>query len=182
MNNETAYLAGGSFWGMQYHLRRLDGVIFTRTGYTGGSFQHATYRNHPGHAQAVEVVFDNSRIDYRAVLEFFFQIHDSTTLNQQGEDVGDEFRSAIFYCGQAQKIIATQTLIDMELSGLWPGPIVTEVTKAGVFWIAERTHQDYLDRITGGYNCHFVRSHWRLPALGHSCLKTGYKEALLIEP
>lgn len=159
---ETAYLAGGSFWGMQYHLKRLPGVIFTRVGYTGGRSINANYRHHNGHVQAVEVVFDQSQTTYRTLLEYFFQIHDPTTPNCQGEDSGDEYRSAIFYISQAQKIIATQTIYDVERSGLWPGPIVTDLKFASDFWVAESTHQDYLDRIPDGHNNHFVRPNWHL--------------------
>ena len=163
MTTERAILAGGCFWGAQDLLRRYDGVVSTRVGYTGGSNAYATYRNHPGHAEAVEIVFDPARIGYRQLLEFFFQIHDPTTPNRQGNDVGSSYRSAIFYTSDAQKRIAEDTIADVEASGLWPGKVVTEVVAAGDFWEAEPEHQDYLLRNPGGYTCHFVRPGWKLP-------------------
>jgi peptide-methionine (S)-S-oxide reductase len=163
MTEEIAVLAGGCFWGVQDLIRRQDGVLSTRVGYTGGTNSHPTYRNHPGHAEAVEIVFDPARVSYRQLLELFFQIHDPTTRNRQGNDVGTSYRSAIFYSGDEQKRIAEQTIADVDASGLWPGKVVTEVVPAGDFWEAEREHQNYLERNPGGYTCHFVRPGWRLP-------------------
>ena len=162
-NTETAILAGGCFWGAQELLRHRDGVISTRVGYTGGVNDHPTYGNHPGHAEAVEIVFDPERISYRDLLEFFFQIHDPTTKNRQGNDVGTSYRSAIFYVDDAQRRIAEDTIADVDASGLWPGKVVTEVAPAGPFWEAEPEHQDYLQRKPYGYTCHFVRPGWKLP-------------------
>jgi peptide-methionine (S)-S-oxide reductase len=164
MTAERAILAGGCFWGMQELIRRYDGVLSTRAGYTGGSVPNATYRNHGSHAEAVEVIFDPARISYRRILEFFFQIHDPTTSNRQGNDVGSSYRSAIFYTSYEQKSIAEDTIADVEASGLWPGKVVTEVVPAGDFWEAEPEHQDYLQRNPGGYTCHFPRPNWKLPA------------------
>ena len=163
MTEERAVLAGGCFWGAQDLIRRYDGVLSTRVGYTGGTNSHATYRNHPGHAEAVEIIFDPARVSYRQILEFFFQIHDPTTRNRQGNDVGTSYRSAIFYTSDEQKRIAEDTIADVDASGLWPGTVVTEVVPAGDFWEAEPEHQDYLQRYPGGYTCHFVRPHWKLP-------------------
>ena len=160
---ETAVLAGGCFWGMQDLLREKDGVLSTRVGYTGGQNERPTYRNHPGHAEAVEIVFDPQRITYREVLEFFFQVHDPTTLNRQGNDIGASYRSAIFYRDEQQRDIANATIDDVEASGLWPGKVVTEVTPAGTFWEAEPEHQDYLIKHPHGYTCHYVRPQWQLP-------------------
>ncbi len=160
---ETAILAGGCFWGVQDLLRRYPGVLKTRVGYTGGDVANATYRNHRGHAEAIEIVFDPDLISFRRVLEFFFQIHDPTTLNRQGNDQGDSYRSAIFYTDEAQKRVALDTIADVDASGLWPGKVVTEVTPAGAFWEAEPEHQDYLERIPYGYTCHFIRPNWKLP-------------------
>jgi peptide-methionine (S)-S-oxide reductase len=143
-------------------IRRYDGVISTRVGYTGGDMPNATYRNHGSHAEAIEIIFDPLKISYRTLLEFFFQIHDPTTLNRQGGDVGASYRSAIFYTTDEQKRIAEDTIADVDASGLWPGKVVTEVTSAGAFWEAEPEHQDYLERYPGGYTCHFVRPGWRL--------------------
>lgn len=162
-NTETAILAGGCFWGAQELLRKRDGVISTRVGYTGGENANATYRNHPGHAEAVEVIFDPDRISYRDILEFFFQIHDPTTLNRQGNDIGTSYRSAIFYLDDEQRRIAEETIADVEASGRWPGKVVTEVAPAGPFWEAEPEHQDYLENYPNGYTCHFVRPDWVLP-------------------
>ena len=162
-NTETAILAGGCFWGVEELLRHREGVISTRVGYTGGQNDHPTYGNHPGHAEAVEIVFDPERISYRDILEFFFQIHDPSTRNRQGNDVGSSYRSAIFYLTEAQKQTAEDTIADVEASGLWPGKVVTEVTAAGPFWEAEPEHQDYLERYPNGYTCHFVRPGWKLP-------------------
>ncbi|HEY2708929.1 MAG TPA: peptide-methionine (S)-S-oxide reductase MsrA [Caulobacteraceae bacterium] len=160
---ETAILAGGCFWGVQDLIRKQPGVIATRVGYTGGEVQNATYRNHRGHAEAIEIVFDPAVIGFRRLLEFFFQIHDPTTLNRQGNDLGDSYRSAIFFTSDEQKRVALDTIADVEASGLWPGKVVTEVTPAGDFWQAEPEHQDYLQRIPDGYTCHWVRPGWRLP-------------------
>lgn len=162
-NSERAVLAGGCFWGMQELIRHKDGVITTRVGYSGGDVPNATYRNHGTHAEAVEIVFDPSRISYRDILEFFFQIHDPTTKNRQGNDVGMSYRSAIYYENEAQKAVALDTIKDVEASGLWPGKVVTEVAPVGPFWQAEPEHQDYLQRIPNGYTCHFVRPGWKLP-------------------
>ena len=156
-------LAGGCFWGMQDLIRKMDGVISTRVGYTGGDVPNATYRNHGTHAEAIEIVFDPARISYRKLLEFFFQIHDPTTRNRQGNDVGMSYRSAIYYTSDEQKRVAEDTIADVEASGLWPGKVVTEVAPAGPFWEAEPEHQDYLERIPNGYTCHFVRPGWKLP-------------------
>src|SRR5881275_3232681 len=163
MSNETAILAGGCFWGMQDLLRRYPGVISTRVGYSGGDVPNATYRNHGTHAEAIEIVFDPAKLSYRTLLEFFFQIHDPTTPNRQGGDVGRSYRSAIFYTSEAQKRIAEDTIADVNASGLWPGRVVTELAPAGPFWEAEPEHQDYLERYPRGYTCHFVRPGWRLP-------------------
>jgi peptide-methionine (S)-S-oxide reductase len=160
---ETAILAGGCFWGMQDLLRRYPGVLSTRVGYTGGDVANATYRNHGTHAEAIEIVFDPSQMDYRQVLEFFFQIHDPTTRNRQGNDLGMSYRSAIFYLNDRQKQIAEDTVADVEASGLWPGKVVTEIAPAGPFWEAEPEHQDYLERFPDGYTCHFIRPDWKLP-------------------
>lgn len=160
---ETAILAGGCFWGMQDLIRRLPGVISTRVGYTGGDVANATYRNHGTHAEGIEVVFDPARLSYRQLLEFFFQIHDPTTPNRQGNDLGPSYRSGIYYLSAAQKAEAERTIADVNASGLWPGPVVTEVKAAGPFWEAEPEHQDYLERYPNGYTCHFPRPGWRLP-------------------
>jgi peptide-methionine (S)-S-oxide reductase len=163
MNTERAILAGGCFWGVQDLLRRYDGVISTRVGYSGGNTPNATYRNHGAHAEAVEIIFDPARISYRKLLEFFFQIHDPTTRDRQGNDVGSSYRSAIFYTSDEQRRVAEDTIADVEASGLWPGKVVTEVKPAGPFWQAEEEHQDYLLKYPDGYTCHFVRPGWTLP-------------------
>jgi peptide-methionine (S)-S-oxide reductase len=163
MTTETAILAGGCFWGVQDLLRRYPGVLKTRVGYSGGDVPNATYRNHGTHAEAIEIVFDPAVISYRRILEFFFQIHDPTTLNRQGNDIGLSYRSAIFYTNDAQKQVAEETIEDVDASGLWPGKVVTEVAPAGPFWEAEPEHQDYLERIPNGYTCHFIRPGWTLP-------------------
>ena len=163
MTEERAMLAGGCFWGMQDMLRRYPGVISTRVGYTGGDVSNATYRNHGTHAEAIEIIFDPAKISYRSLLEFFFQIHDPTTLNRQGNDVGTSYRSAIFYTSDEQRRVAEDTIADVEASGLWPGKHVTEVVPAGDFWEAESEHQDYLERSPNGYTCHFIRPNWKLP-------------------
>jgi peptide-methionine (S)-S-oxide reductase len=164
MSTETAILAGGCFWGMQALLRQYPGVISTRVGYTGGNVANATYRNHGTHAEAIEIVFDPQKVSYRKLLEFFFQIHDPTTLNRQGNDRGTSYRSAIFYTSEEQERIARDTIADVEASGLWPRKVVTEVIPAGDFWEAEPEHQDYLERYPDGYTCHFVRPEWKLPS------------------
>jgi peptide-methionine (S)-S-oxide reductase len=160
---ETAILAGGCFWGMEELVRRIPGVLSTRVGYTGGDVPNATYRNHGTHAEALEVVFDPSRISFRQILEFFFQIHDPTTANRQGNDRGPSYRSGIYYLGDEQKRVAEETVADVDASGLWPGKAVTEIVPAGPFWEAEPEHQDYLERNPGGYTCHFIRPGWKLP-------------------
>ena len=163
MTTERAVLAGGCFWGMQDLIRRYKGVISTRVGYSGGDVPNATYRNHGTHAEAIEIIFDPSKISYREILEFFFQIHDPSTRNRQGNDLGPSYRSAIFYTSEDQKRVALDTIADVDASGLWPGKVVTEVAPAGDFWQAEPEHQDYLERIPNGYTCHFVRPNWKLP-------------------
>ncbi len=163
MTTERAVLAGGCFWGMQDLIRRLDGVVSTRVGYSGGDVPNATYRHHGSHAEAIEIEFDPARISYRTLLEFFFQIHDPSTLNRQGNDRGSSYRSAIFYTSEEQKRIAEDTIADVGASGLWPGKVVTEVAPAGDFWEAEPEHQDYLERYPDGYTCHFIRPDWKLP-------------------
>ncbi len=163
MNTETAVLAGGCFWGMQELIRKYSGVVSTRVGYSGGDVANATYRQHGSHAEAIEIVFDPDRIDFRTLLEFFFQIHDPTTENRQGNDTGASYRSAIYYTSEAQKRVAEETIADVEASGLWPGNVVTELAPAGPFWQAEPEHQDYLERVPNGYTCHFVRPGWKLP-------------------
>jgi peptide-methionine (S)-S-oxide reductase len=163
MTKERVLLAGGCFWGVQDLFRRYDGVLSTRVGYTGGNTPNATYRNHGAHAEAVEIIFDPARISYRQILEFFFQIHDPSTRNRQGNDVGASYRSAIFYTTEEQRRIAEDTIADVDASELWPGKVVTEVVPAGDFWEAEPEHQDYLLRNPGGYTCHFVRRNWTLP-------------------
>jgi peptide-methionine (S)-S-oxide reductase len=160
---DTAILAGGCFWGVQELLRQRDGVISTRVGYTGGENEDPTYGNHPGHAEAVEIVFDPERISYRDILEFFFQIHDPTTKDRQGNDIGRSYRSAIFYTSDEQERVARDTIADVDASGLWPGNVVTEVAPAGDFWEAEEEHQDYLQKRPYGYTCHYVRPGWVLP-------------------
>jgi peptide-methionine (S)-S-oxide reductase len=160
---ETAILAGGCFWGMQDLIRKQPGVISTRVGYTGGDVPNATYRNHGSHAEAIDIVFDPDRLSYRDLLEFFFQVHDPTTRNRQGNDIGTSYRSAIFYLDDVQKRTAEDTIADVDASGLWPGKVVTEVAPAGPFWEAEPEHQDYLERYPYGYTCHFVRPDWKLP-------------------
>jgi peptide-methionine (S)-S-oxide reductase len=163
ISTERAVLAGGCFWGVQDLLRRYPGVISTRVGYTGGDVRNATYHNHGSHAEGVEIVFDPQKISYRKLLELFFQIHDPTTLNRQGNDRGTSYRSAIFYTSDEQKRIALETIADVEASGLWPGKVVTEVAPVGDFWEAEPEHQDYLENNPGGYTCHFIRPNWKLP-------------------
>ena len=161
---EKAILAGGCFWGAQQLLRRRAGVISTRVGYSGGEIANATYRHHGNHAESVEIVFDPTLISYREVLEFFFQIHDPSTRDRQGNDRGASYRSAIFYSSDEQKRVAEDTIADVDASGIWPGTVVTEVTAAGAFWEAEEEHQDYLEKYPSGYTCHFVRPGWTLPS------------------
>lgn len=163
MTTETAILAGGCFWGVQDLIRKQPGVVSTRVGYAGGDVPDATYRNHGTHAEAVEIVFDPAVTNYRVVLEFFFQIHDPTTRNRQGNDVGASYRSLVLYTDAEQKSVAEETIADVEMPGLWPGKVVTELAPFQVFWEAEGEHQDYLERIPNGYTCHFVRPGWKLP-------------------
>ena len=163
MSTERAILAGGCFWGVQDLVRRQPGVISTRVGYSGGEVPNATYRNHGNHAEAIEIIFDPAQTTYRDVLAFFFQIHDPTTRNRQGNDVGMSYRSAIYYTSDAQKRVAEETIADVEASGLWPGKVVTEVEPVGDFWEAEEEHQDYLEKLPNGYTCHYVRPGWVLP-------------------
>jgi peptide-methionine (S)-S-oxide reductase len=163
MDKERAVLAGGCFWGVQDLLRRQNGVVSTRVGYTGGAVQNATYTHHDGHAEAVEIVFDPLRISFRQLLEIFFQIHDPSTRNRQGNDIGSSYRSAIFYTSEEQKRVGEDTIADVDASGIWPRKLVTEVVPASDFWEAEPEHQDYLLRNPDGYTCHFVRPHWQLP-------------------
>ena len=160
---ERAVLAGGCFWGMQDLIRRLPGVISTRVGYTGGDVPNATYRDHGSHAEGIEVIFDPSLLSYRRLLEFFFQIHDPTTPNRQGNDLGPSYRSAIYYADDGQKRVAEETVADIDASGLWPGRVATEIEPVGDFWQAEPEHQDYLERFPNGYTCHFPRPDWVLP-------------------
>jgi peptide-methionine (S)-S-oxide reductase len=162
-NYSKAVLAGGCFWGMQDLIRRQPGVISTRVGYTGGETPNATYRNHGAHAEAIEITYDPQHTDYRSLLEFFFGIHDPTTKNKQGNDVGTSYRSAVFYVDEEQKRVAVDTIADVEASGIWPGKVVTEVGPAGDFWEAEPEHQDYLERYPSGYTCHYIRPGWTLP-------------------
>jgi peptide-methionine (S)-S-oxide reductase len=162
-STERAILAGGCFWGMQDLIRKMPGVLSTRVGYSGGDVPNATYRNHGTHAEAIEIVFDPKIVSYRTLLEFFFQIHDPTTRNRQGNDTGTSYRSGIYYTSAEQKRIAEDTIADVEVSGLWPGKVVTEVAPAGPFWEAEPEHQDYLEKYPDGYTCHFVRPNWKLP-------------------
>jgi peptide-methionine (S)-S-oxide reductase len=163
VNTEKAILAGGCFWGMEDLFRKQPGVISTRVGYSGGDVKNATYRNHGTHAESIEVIFDPTKTDFRKMLEFFFQIHDPTTLNRQGNDRGASYRSAIFYTNDEQKRVALDTIEDVDAAGLWPGKVVTEVKAAGDFWEAEPEHQDYLVRNPGGYTCHYPRKGWVLP-------------------
>jgi peptide-methionine (S)-S-oxide reductase len=167
MSTERAVLAGGCFWGMQDLIRKLPGVVSTRVGYSGGAVRNATYRNHGNHAEAIEIIFDPARMSFRRLLEFFFQIHDPTTRNRQGNDLGPSYRSAIFYTSPEQKAVAEDTIADVNASGLWPGKVVTEVSPVGDFWEAEPEHQDYLERIPNGYTCHFIRPGWTLPRRAH---------------
>ena len=164
MANERAVLAGGCFWGMQDLIRKREGIISTRVGYTGGEVPNATYRNHGNHAEGIEIIFDNEVTTYRDILAFFFQIHDPSTPNRQGNDMGASYRSAIYYVSDDQHEVAKQTIIDVDASGLWPGKVVTEVAPVGDFWEAEPEHQDYLETRPNGYTCHFARPDWVLPS------------------
>ncbi|WP_300010783.1 peptide-methionine (S)-S-oxide reductase MsrA [uncultured Roseobacter sp.] len=163
MSHQRAVLAGGCFWGMQDLIHKRAGVISTRVGYTGGDVPQATYRNHGTHAEGIEIIFDPAQVSYRQLLELFFQIHDPTTPNRQGNDIGLSYRSAIYYVDEDQRDVALDTIADVEASGLWPGKVVTEVDPVGAFWEAEPEHQDYLERIPNGYTCHFARPGWVLP-------------------
>jgi peptide-methionine (S)-S-oxide reductase len=169
---ERAILAGGCFWGMQDLFRRRPGVVSTRVGYTGGNVANATYRNHGNHAEAIEIVYDPQKVSYGELLEFFFQIHDPTTLDRQGNDIGPSYRSAIFYTTEEQRRVADATIARINASGLWPGRVVTQVVPEGPFWEAEPEHQDFLERNPNGYTCHFARPSWKLPA-GAKARKTG---------
>ena len=162
-STERAVLAGGCFWGMQDLIRKLPGVVSTRVGYTGGEVANATYRNHGTHAETIEIIFDPSEMSYRQILEFFFQIHDPTTRNRQGGDIGTSYRSAIFYVDAEQRRVAEDTIADVQESGIWPGEVVTELAPVGAFWEAEEEHQDYLEKYPNGYTCHFPRPNWVLP-------------------
>jgi peptide-methionine (S)-S-oxide reductase len=162
-NTEKAILAGGCFWGMQDLIRKMPGVQHTRVGYSGGDVANATYRNHGSHAEAIEIIYDPAVLSYRKILEFFFQIHDPSTPNRQGNDLGTSYRSAIYYLDEQQKATAEDTIADVNASGLWPGKVATELAPAGPFWEAEPEHQDYLERIPNGYTCHYVRPGWVLP-------------------
>lgn len=163
MSNQSATLAGGCFWGMQDLIRKRKGVVSTRVGYSGGDVPDATYRNHGTHAEAIEVIFDPAILSYRDLLELFFQIHDPTTANRQGNDKGMSYRSAIYYETDDQKAVALDTIADIEGSGIWPGKVVTELEQVSDFWEAETEHQDYIERIPNGYTCHFPRADWVLP-------------------
>ncbi len=163
MSTERAVLAGGCFWGMQQLIRRLPGVVSTRVGYSGGDVPNATYRNHGTHAEAIEILFDPAQLSYRRLLEFFFQIHDPSTPNRQGNDRGPSYRSAIYWTSEAQRDEALRTIDDVDASGIWPGKVVTEVEPVGDFWEAEPEHQDYLEHFPNGYTCHFPRPNWVLP-------------------
>ncbi|QJD89608.1 peptide-methionine (S)-S-oxide reductase MsrA [Duganella dendranthematis] len=163
MSTEKAILAGGCFWGMQDLIRKMPGVVSTRVGYSGGDVANATYRNHGTHAEAIEISFDPAVLSYRKILEFFFQIHDPSTANRQGNDLGTSYRSAIYYADEKQREVAEDTIADVNASGLWPGKVVTELAPFGPFWEAEPEHQDYLERIPNGYTCHYIRPGWVLP-------------------
>ena len=163
MTQERAVLAGGCFWGVQDLIRKMPGVQETRVGYTGGDVPNATYRHHGTHAEGIEILFDPAVLGYRQLLEFFFQIHDPSTKNRQGNDKGLSYRSAIYYTSAAQKAVAEDTIRDVDASDLWPGKVVTEVEAAGAFWEAEAEHQDYLELFPNGYTCHFPRPGWKLP-------------------
>ena len=164
MTTEKAILAGGCFWGVEELIRKLPGVISTTVGYTGGDVPNATYRNHGTHAEGIEIVFDPGQLPYRKLLEFFFQIHDPTTRNRQGNDVGTSYRSAIFYVDEQQKETAQRLINELNEAKIYKAPIVTEVVPAGPFWVAEEYHQDYLHKYPDGYTCHWVRPDWKLTA------------------
>ncbi len=163
MTIQKAILAGGCFWGMQDLIRKMPGVVSTRVGYTGGDVKNATYRNHGTHAEGIEVNFDPAIMSYRKLLEFFFQIHDPSTKNRQGNDQGTAYRSGIYYTDETQRLEAVNTIADVDASGIWPAKVVTEVAPAGDFWLAEPEHQDYLEKFPNGYTCHFARPNWVLP-------------------
>ncbi len=165
---ERAVLAGGCFWGMQDLIRRRPGVLSTRVGYSGGDVPNATYRNHGTHAEAIEIIFAPEKTSFRDILEFFFQIHDPTTKNRQGNDIGLSYRSMILYGSEEQRKVAEETIADVDASGLWPGKVVTELVPVSDFWEAEPEHQDYLERQPGGYTCHFARPDWKLPRRSHA--------------
>ena len=162
MITEKAILAGGCFWGVEELLRSIPGVISTEVGYTGGDVTYATYRNHGTHAEGVEIIFDPSKLSYRKLLEVFFQIHDPTTRNRQGNDMGTSYRSAIFYLDDQQQQTAKTLIAEIEKSNKWPGKIMTELVPASDFWPAEIEHQDYLQKYPDGYTCHWVRPDWKL--------------------
>ncbi len=163
MSDQRAVLAGGCFWGMQDLIRDQPGVVWTRVGYTGGDLEDPTYRDHDGHAEAIEIEFDPELTSFRELLEFYFQIHDPSTRDQQGNDLGSSYRSAIFYTDEEQRAVALDTIADVDASGLWPDKVVTEVTPVGEFWAAEPEHQNYLERYPNGYTCHYPRPDWVLP-------------------
>ncbi len=167
MSTEKAILAGGCFWGVEELIRDVPGVVSTIVGYTGGDVSNATYRNHGTHAEGIEIVFDPAVLSYRSLLEFFFQIHDPTTKNRQGNDRGTSYRSAIFYLDDTQKETAEKLIEEMTVSKKWPGAIVTEVVPATAFWNAEEEHQDYLRKNPYGYTCHFIRPEWTLGQTVH---------------
>jgi len=163
---KKAVLAGGCFWGMEDLIRKLPGVIGTEVGYSGGDLENATYndvkKGSTGHAESIRIEFDPTQTTYRALLEFFFQIHDPTTTDRQGNDVGSQYRSAIFYLDEIQKSDAEAVISDIDKSGVWPDKVVTQIVKAGAFWRAEEGHQDYLEKYPDGYTCHFIRPNWKL--------------------
>ena len=162
VNTETAILAGGCFWGMQDLIRKQPGVVSTRVGYSGGDVPNATYPNHGSHAEAIEVVFDPALLSYRQLLEFFFQIHDPSTPDRQGNDRGSSYRSAIFTTSDQQQHVANEVIAAVNVSGRWPGKVVTSVEPAGDFWQAEPEHQDYLLHNPRGYTCHYIRPDWTI--------------------
>ena len=162
MNTEKAILAGGCFWGVEELIRHQHGVISTIVGYTGGDVPHATYRNHGTHAEAIEITFDPAKLSYRKLLEYFFQIHDPSTRNRQGNDIGTSYRSAIFFEDETQRETAEKLIEEMDASGKWPGKVITEVVPATDFWNAEEEHRDYLQKHPYGYTCHFERPDWKL--------------------
>ena len=154
---KTAPLAGGCFWGVEELIRKMPGVVDTEVGYTGGKVANATYENHEGHAEAIKITYDPAQISYEKILEFFFTIHDPTTLNRQGNDVGTSYRSAIFVHDDEQRQIAERVKAKVDQSGAWKRPVVTEIVPAKEFWTAEAYHQDYLQKNPNGYTCHYVR-------------------------